>query len=102
MEKNKELSGRVAMAERVKNIARLMTLSDIVSSINGKLPDRKENFFDTINCAIALILRDTPNEPHICGEMYHCSLCGCNVEPVDNYCPKCGQAIDWNRAAEEK
>jgi rubrerythrin len=97
--------GSMTAAERVKHIGRLITLCDIVDRVKGELPDSKENFYETINSAVALLLRDAPTapivEPYFYGNMYRCTLCGCyNVKPVDSYCPKCGQAIDWNGIAD--
>ena len=30
------------------------------------------------------------------GMLYDCSVCECGLEPHNNYCPQCGQAIDWS------
>lgn len=101
--------GSMTAAERVKHIGRLMTLCDIVDRVKGELPDSKENFYDTINSVIALMLRDAPTapitEPYFYnGKMFHgyrCAQCKrYTVEPVDSYCPSCGQAIDWNGIAD--
>lgn len=98
-------TGRTAATESVKTVGRLMMLSDIVDNIKGKLPDRKENFYDAINNAIALVLRDSPSkptvEPYFYGAIYRCSMCGSyDIKSDDSFCPKCGQAIDWNGIAE--
>jgi hypothetical protein len=43
------------------------------------------------------------SEPNSCGVVYRCPQCRCCViEPIDSYCIRCGQAIDWNGTAEEK
>lgn len=33
--------------------------------------------------------------------LWHCPKCNANVDIQENYCPNCGQALDWNEQATE-
>ena len=54
--------------------------------------------------------RDTPTPPKVeryfYGEYYKCPECGLIIAKYDrekmNFCPRCGQAIDWRGTYEEK
>jgi rubrerythrin len=48
-----------------------------------------------------LVERDTPKKPivNIDNEIkeYNCGVCVCRLDIPQNFCPKCGQRIDWSK-----
>lgn len=64
----------------------------------------KSIYEETVKDLIKLIERDTPKKPivNIDNEIkeYNCGVCVCRLDIPQlrevNFCPKCGQRLDWN------
>lgn len=60
---------------------------------------------EALKCLEPLVERDTPMKPKaIYGEVfkkYNCSICNSTLDILGvkevNFCPKCGQRIDWSK-----
>lgn len=63
--------------------------------------------FEALQMAIADMEKQIPKKPNrheedIIGEYYSCPNCMNNEldDIFDNYCPRCGQALDWSEEDE--
>ncbi len=54
---------------------------------------------EALHMAIKALRKQEPVKPTTertrYGEAYDCNVCNCGLEPYNNYCPNCGQRIDW-------
>ena len=84
-----------------------MDIIESIEIINGRIEFWKQNYSDVaseyieaLEQAVEALLKQEPMKPtydHRYAEM-SCSVCGSLVgswEEQPDYCPECGQAIDW-------
>lgn len=85
---------------------------DIISYIaNGCCNGDNALSWDTLNTAVSALSKQTPKSPNdmslidVMCESHIVGLCGnCRrvVNNTENYCRKCGQALDWSEAEVRK
>lgn len=76
-------------------------LSQFIAFANKHAPNKVDEIVPAISEMKKLVDRDVPKKPKEFTNLnnYFTSLCpNCNADDLDNFCKKCGQAIDWSES----
>ena len=82
-----------------------MKISDAIRNVElvfMNFPDiASEETIESFEIAVAAMEKQDPMYARVPAWFHHsmncaCPACGETMEPEHNYCPNCGQAIDWS------
>ena len=80
-----------------------MKISNAIRNVEGVFsnsPDIvSDETIESVEFALEAMNKQDPMKPTPertrYGMVYDCNVCNCGLEPHNNYCPSCGQKIDW-------